>query len=155
MSLGLQNRIAVVTGASSGIGAAIARELSVSGVKLVLTARRADKLFDLSRELPGEVETVAADIAASETPRRLLERARKRFGGIDIVVNNAGGLAMGPVDDVDLEALSGMIRINFEAVVRTCTLLAGISRHRDLDRSSTCQASRHSAPARRWVSMQV
>ena len=120
MSLGLQNRIAVVTGASSGIGAAIARELSASGVMLVLTARRADKLFDLSRELPGEVETVAADIAASETPRRLLERARKRFGGIDIVVNNAGGLAMGPVDDVDLEALSGMIRINFEAVVRIC-----------------------------------
>jgi short-subunit dehydrogenase len=72
MSLSLKNRIAVVTGASSGIGAAIARELSASEVKLVLTARRADKLIDLSRELPGEVETVAADIAASETPRRCL-----------------------------------------------------------------------------------
>jgi serine 3-dehydrogenase (NADP+) len=121
MSLSLKNRIAVVTGASSGIGAAIARELSASGVKLVLTARRADKLIDLSRELPGEVETVAADIAASETPRRLLERARERFGGINIVVNNAGVLAMGPVDDVDLDAISRMIRINFEAVVRRDT----------------------------------
>jgi serine 3-dehydrogenase len=124
MSLSLKNRIAVVTGASSGIGAAIARELSASGVKLVLTARRADKLIDLSRELPGEVETVAADIAASETPRRLLERARERFGGINIVVNNAGVLAMGPVDDVDLDAISRMIRINFEAVVRTCYTFA-------------------------------
>jgi serine 3-dehydrogenase (NADP+) len=121
MSLSLKNRIAVVTGASSGIGAAIARELSASGVKLVLTARRADKLIDLSWELPGEVETVAADIAASETPRRLLERARERFGGINIVVNNAGVLAMGPVDDVDLDAISRMIRINFEAVVRRDT----------------------------------
>lgn len=124
--LNLKGRVAVVTGASSGIGAAIARELSASGVKLVLTARRADKLADVSRQLPGEVEIVAADISSPETPPLLLRRSRERFGNVDIVINNAGVLAMGSVDEVDMEALSLMIRVNFEAVVRTCyTFAAG------------------------------
>jgi serine 3-dehydrogenase (NADP+) len=120
----LEGRVAVVTGASSGIGAAVAHNLSRSGVRLVLTARRADRLIDLSHELPGEVEVLAADIAAIETPQRLLACACARFGEVDIVVNNAGMLAMGSVDNVDIDALSRMIRVNFEAVVRMCYTFA-------------------------------
>jgi serine 3-dehydrogenase (NADP+) len=120
----LQGRIAVVTGASSGIGRAIAKDLSASGVKLVLTARKADKLVDLTRELSGEAQIVAADIAAASTPQRLLDCAREAFGGVDMIVNNAGLLAMGPVGEVDIDALSYMTRVNFEAVVRMCYTFA-------------------------------
>jgi NADP-dependent 3-hydroxy acid dehydrogenase YdfG len=122
----LQDRIAVVTGASSGIGVAIAKELSASGVKLVLVARRADRLADLLHKLPGEARIMAADIADADTPRRLLDCANDWFGGVDIIVNNAGLLSMGPVERADLDALSYMIRVNFEAVVRMCYSFAPV-----------------------------
>jgi NADP-dependent 3-hydroxy acid dehydrogenase YdfG len=118
----IEGCVAVVTGASSGIGAAIARELSKAGAKLVLTARRADKLVALSRELAGESETLAADVADPDTPRQLLGLAQTRWGRIDILINNSGVLASGEIEDSDVEQLTRTIRVNFEAVVRFSNL---------------------------------
>jgi serine 3-dehydrogenase (NADP+) len=114
----IEGRVAVVTGASSGIGAAIARELSKAGTKLLLTARRADKLAVVSRELPGESAALVADVADPDTPRRLLDLAQARWGRVDIIINNAGLLAAGEVEDPGVEELTRTIRVNFEAVVR-------------------------------------
>jgi NADP-dependent 3-hydroxy acid dehydrogenase YdfG len=117
--MNLSGKVAVVTGASSGIGAAIARELAAAGTDLVLTARRGDRLEAFGRESPTRTAVLPADIADSATAQRLLDLALERFGRADILVNNAGVLLVGPLETVDLDALSNMIRVNFEAVVRT------------------------------------
>ena len=115
----LKGQTAVITGASSGIGAAIARKLSEAGMSLVLTARREDMLNDLAAGLPGESAVLAADIAAQDTPERLLKLAQERFGRVDAVINNAGILRVGSFNKVDVESLLDMSRVNFDAVVRS------------------------------------
>jgi len=116
----LRNRVAVVTGASAGIGEGIAKELSSAGVKLVLTARRGDRLEAVAGELPGPAETLAGDIAAPDMAERLLQLAEERYGRADILIN-AALLVMGTVDNtIDVDAAAQMVRVNYEAVVRTC-----------------------------------
>jgi serine 3-dehydrogenase (NADP+) len=116
----LRDRVAVVTGASAGIGEAIAKELSSTGVKLVLTARRGDRLEAMARELPGPAQILAGDIADPDMAERLLRLAVERFGRADILINNAGMLVVGTVDTIDVDAAAQMVRVNYEAVVRTC-----------------------------------
>lgn len=122
----LAGKVAVVTGASAGIGEAIARNLSEAGVKLMLTARRADRLAYLKDSLPTEAAVLAADIADPETPQRLLDGALAAFGRVDILINNAGVLSTRPIDAVDLDVLATMIRVNFEAVVRSSYVFAKV-----------------------------
>jgi short-subunit dehydrogenase len=81
-------RSIVVTGASSGIGAALARRAAASGWSVLAVARRADRLELLARATG--CETLVADVLAPETPQTILERALHAFGRIDVVVNNAG-----------------------------------------------------------------
>ena len=114
----LNNKVAIVTGASSGIGAAIARELSSAGVKLVITARREDRLIDMQQSLATECAILAADIGAADTADRLLALATERFGKVDILINNAGILSTNPIDQIDIELMAKMIQVNFEAVMR-------------------------------------
>lgn len=118
----LHGQVVVVTGASSGIGAAIARDLSAAGARLVITARREDRLVELKRSLTGEFAADCAIHVASiedpDTPRQLLELALARFGRADALVNNAGVFVAGSVDTFDLDAASQMMRVNFDAVVR-------------------------------------
>ena len=121
---GLTGKVAVVTGASAGIGAAIARDLSTAGVRLVLTARRRDRLEALAAELGGEVAVLAADIGDPATPAALLALAEARFGGADILVNNAGILRVGTYESFDLDALEPTIAVNYTAVVRASVLFA-------------------------------
>jgi NADP-dependent 3-hydroxy acid dehydrogenase YdfG len=120
----LQGRTVVVTGASAGIGAATARVLSAAGARLVLTSRRRDRLDGLAAELSTESVVLAADIADPATPGQLLDLAVERFGRADALINNAGQLVVGSIDDIDLEALTGLIRTNYEAVVRSTYLFA-------------------------------
>ena len=85
--------VVLLTGASSGIGEATARHLATLGYALILTARRAELLGQLANELdPGgtHVLTVAADVSSEEDRQRLVRAALKRFGRIDVLVNNAG-----------------------------------------------------------------
>ncbi|WP_077033193.1 SDR family oxidoreductase [Pelomonas sp. KK5] len=120
----LRDTVAIVTGASSGIGEAIARELSTLGVRLVLTARREERLAALAASLPSPSVTLAAAIEAPDTPAALLGLALKSFGRADILINNAGIFVAARIDTADLDELSQMMRVNFDAVVRGSYVLA-------------------------------
>lgn len=114
----LNNKVAVITGASSGIGAELARTLSRAGCRLVLTARREDRLQALQQELETESVILAADVAASTTADQLLALADEQFGGADILINNAGLLSVRPLEAVDFDVVSKVISVNLEAVIR-------------------------------------
>ncbi len=116
--------MAIITGASSGIGEAIAHELAASGMHLVITARRADRLAALRARLPVPCATLAADIADPATPAALLALALQTHGRADVLVNNAGRVVTGTVDSVDLDELAAMTRVNFDAVVRASYIFA-------------------------------
>ncbi|MBA3055666.1 MAG: SDR family oxidoreductase [Sphingomonadales bacterium] len=124
----LRDKTVVVTGASSGIGAATAAELSKAGARLVLTARRADRLEELAATLPGECALLTADIAEPSTPQALLDLALERFGRADALINNAGFMVVGRVGKIDIDAVSRLIAVNYEAVVRATYLFAPVFR---------------------------
>ncbi|MBW4522254.1 MAG: SDR family oxidoreductase [Scytolyngbya sp. HA4215-MV1] len=113
----LQNKVAIITGASSGIGAAIAADLDQAGMKLVLTARSQQKLADLAAQL-GNAVVVPGEITDPDLPQQLLDTAINKFGQLDVVINNAGIMHMMAIEDADVDALCTMIRVNFEAIVR-------------------------------------
>jgi serine 3-dehydrogenase (NADP+) len=122
----IEGKVAVVTGASSGIGAAIVRTLSEAGANVVITARRRERLEELAAGLPHRAAILVADISAADTPDRLLSLARDQFGRVDVLVNNAGIIAAGGIDTVDLDALAQMTRVNFDAVVRASYVFARV-----------------------------
>jgi NADP-dependent 3-hydroxy acid dehydrogenase YdfG len=114
----LKRKVAVITGASSGIGEGTARELANAGMKLVLTARRKPLLEKIAEELDTEVTVVAGDIADESIPQKLIDTAVEKFGSCDVVFNNAGVMIVGKAEDIDLEAMCRMVRVNVEAVYR-------------------------------------
>ena len=120
----IEGKVAVITGASAGIGAAIARDLAAAGARLVLTARRADRLEALAAELGGDIAVLAADITDPHVPQALLTLAQTRFGSADILVNNAGILRAASLDDFDLDGLAPLIATNFESAVRASYIFA-------------------------------
>jgi NADP-dependent 3-hydroxy acid dehydrogenase YdfG len=114
----LNGKVAVITGASSGIGEGTARELANAGMKLVLTARRKKILDEIGGQLDTEVVTIDGDITDESLPQKLIDTAVERFGSCDVVFNNAGIMIVGPAEDIDLEGVCRMVRINVEAVYR-------------------------------------
>jgi short-subunit dehydrogenase len=86
----LADEVAVVTGASSGIGAALARALSQQGAKVTMVARRLKKLNEVSGSCPGDVLVIAADLTQETDRKRIIRGTMDRWGRIDILVNNAG-----------------------------------------------------------------
>jgi len=95
MDLALAGKTAIVTGASRGIGRAIAQSLSAEGMSLVLAARSADELASLAAALPGEHLAHAGDLRDLDAPAALVAAARERFGRVDALVNNAGATVRG------------------------------------------------------------
>lgn len=113
----LEGRVAIITGATSGIGAALARAFDRRGMPLVLTGRREDRLQTLASEL-GQARTMASDITDPGLPQRLVDEALEAFGRLDVVCNNAGLLEFGTIDEVDLDRMATMVRVNVEAAFR-------------------------------------
>jgi short-subunit dehydrogenase len=116
----LTDRRALVTGASSGIGRALAIELARRGVDLVLIARREDRLAEVAgeiRKLGRRAITVAGDVTDPAVRRRALDAARDELGGLDILVNNAGVGAHGRFADADPGRLRPIMEVNFFAPV--------------------------------------
>jgi NADP-dependent 3-hydroxy acid dehydrogenase YdfG len=113
----LTGQIAIVTGASSGIGRGVARELNAAGMKLVLTARRTERLEELAREV-GEAVVVSGDISDEGMPQRLIDTAVQQLGRCDVVINNAGIMETAEIEKADVNRLCHQVRVNFEAVVR-------------------------------------
>ncbi|MBV8532902.1 MAG: SDR family oxidoreductase [Verrucomicrobia bacterium] len=114
----LNGKIAIVTGASSGIGRAVAYELAGQGVKLVLTARSGDRLARLAQELSSESVVVPADMTSPKDIRTIVERAIDRFGRIDILLANAGIYISGDVVDGEPDAWDQLISTNVTGVFR-------------------------------------
>lgn len=95
MELGLEGRVARVTGASKGIGKAIAAALASEGCRTVLCARGEEDLRAVEREISGsggEAHAVAADVSDAKEVERLVEETEARYGGVEILVNNAGSI---------------------------------------------------------------
>jgi NAD(P)-dependent dehydrogenase (short-subunit alcohol dehydrogenase family) len=116
MDLGLAGKVAVVTGASKGIGLAVTRALAAEGVKIAAGARSIGKLAELNA-----VHPVAVDLSVAGGPAYLVEQAVTAFGGVDILVNNVGAVrprldGFLAISDADWEAT---LTLNFLAAVRT------------------------------------
>jgi 3-oxoacyl-[acyl-carrier protein] reductase len=124
MELGIEGRVAIVTGASQGIGRATAMLLAGEGVSVVVSARRAEPLHetvDAIRALGGEAWAVQADVADPRSAAVLTEAAASRYGDIDIVVNNAGGQTgtrQDRIRDFDEEVWISQYRLNVTSAVR-------------------------------------
>jgi NADP-dependent 3-hydroxy acid dehydrogenase YdfG len=119
-------RIAVVTGASAGIGLAVARKLAREKVKLVLVARREDPLKVLAEELSGETEChpLPCDLRDSENLARLFTSLPDAFAAVDILVNNAGlALGLEPAHRASWEDWRGMMDVNCVALAQLTHLL--------------------------------
>jgi NADP-dependent 3-hydroxy acid dehydrogenase YdfG len=108
----LEGRVAVVTGASSGIGEATARALSAAGASVALGARRTDRLEAIASRLEGETLVRAVDVSDEEQARDFIQAAHDELGGLHILVNNAGVMLLGPVADADTEEWRRMIGVN-------------------------------------------
>ena len=114
----IQGSRGIVTGASSGIGRAMAAELARRGANLVLVARRREKLEELAAELrgsPGRIEIVVGDVTQPALREQAVEWAQASFGGLDLLVNNAGIGALGRFEDARPDRLRRIMEVNFFA----------------------------------------
>jgi short-subunit dehydrogenase len=108
----------LLTGASSGIGQALARRLAAAGARLLITARRQERLERLAhelREVGGGVLYCAGDITDPPTRHQLIQIAQDRWGGLEILINNAGLGAVGPFQNADEQRLRHLMEVNFFA----------------------------------------
>jgi NADP-dependent 3-hydroxy acid dehydrogenase YdfG len=125
--MNLAERCAVVTGASSGIGAATAKSLAREGCSVALVARRAERLESLADEIDSETLVVPTDVTDEDEVAAMAEEVSSFFDGIDLLVNNAGVARGGPVAETELTELRKSIRVNLEGVMNvTHALLPSI-----------------------------
>jgi short-subunit dehydrogenase len=123
----IPGKIAIVTGATSGIGRAIALELARQGASLVLTARREDRLREVADAImalgpASPVVVVPGDVTDPLTRQSVVQAAVTRFSGLDILVNNAGVGALGRFDNADPGRLRQVMEVNFFAAVELTRL---------------------------------
>ncbi|WEH95567.1 SDR family oxidoreductase [Acinetobacter johnsonii] len=116
----IENKVVVITGASSGLGEATARLLAKKGAKVVLGARRTEKLeaivYDIRAE-GGQAEFIGMDITKPQEVQALIEKALSAFGQIDVLVNNAGLMSIAPLSELKVDEWDRMIDINIKGVL--------------------------------------
>ncbi len=111
----LAGKVALVTGASSGIGEATALALAAEGAHVVAAARRKDRLDALVKRIEergGQALPLVVDVADEAQVRQMIQRARDKWGRIDILVNNAGVMIIGPIDGANTEDWRRMVNVN-------------------------------------------
>lgn len=117
---GIKNKVVVITGASSGLGEESARHLAKLGAKVVLGARRVDRLETIAKEIraaDGVAEVVRVDVTDRSQVQALVDKAVEAFGRIDVMVNNAGLMAIAPLDELKVDEWDRMIDINIKGVL--------------------------------------
>jgi NADP-dependent 3-hydroxy acid dehydrogenase YdfG len=118
MSSNIEGKVVVITGASSGLGEATARHLAGEGAKLVLGARRLDRLQALTRELNlGTDAAVATDVTDRAQVKRLVDAAVAIHGRIDVIINNAGLMPHSPLERGKVDDWDRMIDVNLKGVL--------------------------------------
>ena len=116
----LDGKVAAITGASSGIGAATAEALAGAGAAVAIGARREDRLRSLAERIDGEggrALPVQVDVSDEGSARSFIERAHSELGGLDILVNNAGVMLLGPVEGADTDQWRTMVNVNVLGVL--------------------------------------
>ncbi|RKD88322.1 SDR family oxidoreductase [Mangrovibacterium diazotrophicum] len=114
----MKNKVVIITGASSGIGKALAYEFASKGAKLVLAARRIELLQELKQEITNtEVVIHPTDVSREDDCKSLIEKAISTFGQIDILINNAGISMRAIFEDVELDVLHKLMDVNFWGTV--------------------------------------
>lgn len=152
MDLGLRDRVAIVTGASKGMGCATAAGFAREGTKVLMIARTPGPLGNAAEKMRadgGDVATLTGDVADPELPARAVEECKSRWGGVHVLVNNAGGPAMGTVLEHAPEAWNAAIEQNFLSTVRFSRAVIGPMREQRWGRivSITSTVAKEPAPA--------
>jgi len=114
------DKTVLITGASSGIGAGIARELAASGARLMLGARRLERLDALAlelRQLGAEVEYRRLDVTRRDEVAGFADAARRHFGRVDVIINNAGVMPLSPLASLKVEEWDTMVDVNIKGVL--------------------------------------
>jgi NAD(P)-dependent dehydrogenase (short-subunit alcohol dehydrogenase family) len=123
----LEGRSAIVTGASRGIGAAIARALDAAGARVALVARTGDALEAVARELVNSPVVLAADLSAPAAPGRLVAEAAEQLGAVDVLVNNAAIAVRAPTVELDAAMVDRLYAVNVRApLLLIAALLPGM-----------------------------
>ncbi|HLK01190.1 MAG TPA: SDR family oxidoreductase [Streptosporangiaceae bacterium] len=123
----LDGRVALVTGASAGLGARFVKVLHAAGAHVIVTARRADRLQELAQHCGSRIETLAGDIADPDH-RQLLAGLVSEHARLDVLVNNAGICDDGQLDSQSLDDLRHVVEVNLVSVMDMCRLTAGLLR---------------------------
>lgn len=116
----INGKVVVITGASSGIGKAIALKLAEHGAKVVLGARTKDSLARLAGQIKktgGEVKYITTDVTKKEDLRILIQTAISAYGRLDLLINNAGMSELSRIDDLDIDGWEEMIDVNIKGVL--------------------------------------
>ncbi|MBQ5648431.1 MAG: SDR family NAD(P)-dependent oxidoreductase, partial [Alistipes sp.] len=112
----MRDKVVIITGASSGIGEAMARLYAKMGAKVILGARNEERLSQLVQAIRsegGEALFVATDVTKEEDCRRLVERAVEEYGGVDVMICNAGISMRANFDEVEMSVLHKVMEVNF------------------------------------------
>ena len=120
MTEGIANKVVVITGASSGLGAAAARHLSRDGATVVLAARRIDRIQSLAEEIAGNggmALAIETDVTSRDQVKALVDRAVESYGRIDVMLNNAGLMPLSPIERLKVDEWERMIDVNIKGVL--------------------------------------
>ncbi|TIS88453.1 SDR family oxidoreductase [Mesorhizobium sp.] len=120
MSQRIENKVVVITGASSGLGEATARHLAAQGATVVLAARRADRIEGLAKELIAaghKAKAVPTDVTDQDQVKNLVEVAVQEFDRIDVMLNNAGLMPLAPLERLKVDEWDRMIDVNIKGVL--------------------------------------
>jgi len=117
----LSNKVAIITGASSGIGKAIAHHLAETGTNVVLAARRSERLQELANEITEsynvEAKVVETDVTKKEDVEKLVKETKDQFGSVDILVNNAGVMLLSFLKNDHVDEWEQMVDVNIKGVL--------------------------------------